>query len=163
MPPAPRSCRGGISCRPKRPPRNGKRHETEGRMRCGHYRGGVAEGEGQKNAPASGATSWRLRAWLRPGHFFFCHSCESRNPGSLCSCRGGISCRPKRPPRNGKRHETEGRMRCGHYRGGVAEGEGKKRASFWRHRMAPAGGAAPRSFLVLSFLRKQESRVVVQL
>ena len=95
------SCRGGISCRPKRPPRNGKRHETEGRMRCGHYRGGVPEGEGQKNAPASGATSWRLRAGLRHGHFFFCHSCESRNPGSLCSCRGGISCRPKRPPRNG--------------------------------------------------------------
>ena len=42
-----------------------RRHETEGRMRCGHYRGGVPEGEGQKNAPASGATSWRLRAGLR--------------------------------------------------------------------------------------------------
>ena len=60
------------------------------------------------------------------------------------------------------RHETGG-MRCGHYRGGVPEGEGKKRASFWRHLMAPAGVAAPQSFLFLSFLRKQESRVVVQL
>ncbi len=41
-------------------------------MRCRHYRGGVSEGE-KKNAPASGATSGRLRAWLRHGHFFFCH------------------------------------------------------------------------------------------
>ena len=47
---------------------------------------------------------------------------QGKNPGSLCSCRGGISCRPKRPPRNGQRHETEGRMRCGHYRGGVPGG-----------------------------------------
>ena len=38
---------------------------------------------------------------------------------------------------------TEGRMRCGHYRGGVAEGEGEDSASFWRHVPAPAGGAAP--------------------
>ena len=36
-------------------------------------------------------------------------------------------------------------------------GRGKKEcASFWRHLMAPAGGAAPQSFLFLSFLRKQE-------
>ena len=55
---------------------------------------------------------------------------QGKNPWSLCSCRGGIpgqspghaSCRPKRLPRNGKRHETEGRMRCGHYRGGVPGG-----------------------------------------
>ena len=57
----------------------------------------------------------------------------------------GAASHAARRSRDGKRHETEGRMRCGHYRGGVAEGEGKKRASFWRHFMAPAGGAAPGS------------------
>ena len=117
MPPAPRIRRGGISCRPKRPPRNGKRHETEGRMRCGHYRGGVAEGEGKKRAsfwrhlmaPAGAAAHGRDPLTL-------CHSRKLvpdvsnrgssvlMNPVSLCSCRGGISCRPKRRQRNGQRH-----------------------------------------------------------
>ena len=127
------SCRGGISCRPKRPPRNGKRHETEGGMRCRHYRRGVAEGEGQEKAPAYGATirapaggAAPLRSCRAVGRvssnrrnptpqplvglrdanptYNDCHSRVRGNPVSLCSCRGGISCRPKRRQRNGQRH-----------------------------------------------------------
>ena len=70
----------------------GSRHPAQSFPRCHSERS-------EESRSCSGASFWRLRAGLRPGHFFFCHSCESRNPGSLCSCRGGISCRPKRPPR----------------------------------------------------------------
>ena len=83
----------------RRPPRNGKRHETEGRMRSPPLqRRGRPEGEGQKNAPASGATSWRLRAGLCPSHFFFCHSCESRNPVSFLHKVGRVSRRRNPTP-----------------------------------------------------------------
>ena len=104
------SCRGGISCRPKSPPRNGK---TEGRMRCGHYRGGVPGGMSMFLAGIQGrACIFSCRGGI---HVFSVVGATSH----IFSCRGGISCRPKSPPRNGK---TEGRMRCGHYRGGVPGG-----------------------------------------
>ena len=107
-------------------------------------------------------------------------SSQGKNPGSLCSRRGCHAARRGRQetgaiqgvcgrPRDAATTEegsqvafdgtameegerpTEGGMRCRHYRGWVPEGEGKKRASFWRHLRAPAGRAAPQSFLLLSF------------
>ena len=103
------SCRGGISCRLQRPPSNGQRHETEGRMRCGHYRGGVPRARDKRTrdliAPPHGACG-RGCARARPSHPLSFPQVFSGNPGSLCSCRGGISCRPKRRQRNGQRHEA---------------------------------------------------------
>ncbi len=42
-----RSCRGGISCRLKRPPRNGQRHEMAPRQRPGSVVAGILCGLGQ--------------------------------------------------------------------------------------------------------------------